>query len=110
MPNTSLLLNEAKDMIEERFNKYLNLYFNNHPLKNIILNDGRLLFMYYRATWNGVGYFQKYASNLKKIYNNGETNIEKLICADLTYRYNTKSSSFKPGVSKLSYMMDYNPS
>jgi hypothetical protein len=110
MPNISSILNEAKDMIGERFNNYLDSNFKNHPLKNIILKDGRLLFMWYRATWNGSGFFQKYATNIKKVYNNGETNIEKLICADLTFRYNTKASSFKPGVSKMAYMMDYNPS
>jgi hypothetical protein len=63
--------------------------------------------MYYRATWNGVGFFQKYAKKLKEKYDSGVKDINKLICADLTYRYNTKKGNFKKGVSKLDYMMDY---
>ena len=64
-------------------------------------------FLFYRATWNGVGFFKNYANNLKSVYNSGERDIDKLICADLTFRYNKKASSFKPGVSKMAYMIDY---
>jgi hypothetical protein len=85
------------------FNKYLA----GHPVGQLVQNDGRLKFMYYRATWNGSGFFQKYASNLKAVYDSGVTDIDKLICADLTFRYNKKSAAFKPGVSKMAYMIDY---
>jgi hypothetical protein len=40
--------------------------------------------MYFRAWWNGPGWFQKFAKNLKKVYDSGTTNVDKLICADLT--------------------------
>jgi len=103
----STLLDDAKEMMEERFNTALNSNFKNHPLREIILSDGRLLFMWYRATWNGSGFFAKYARNIKSVYDSGERNIEKLICADLSYRYITKKTPFKPGVSKMSYMMDF---
>lgn len=93
--------------ITSQYNQFSKSYFGNHPVGKLVENDGRLKFMYYRATWNGVGFFQKYANNLKKVYDGGVTDIEKLICADLTYRYNTKAAQFKPGVSKMSFMMDY---
>jgi hypothetical protein len=93
--------------ITSQYTQFSKSYFGSHPVGKLVENDGRLKFMYYRATWNGVGYFQKYANNLKKVYDSGVTDIEKLICADLTYRYNTKSAQFKPGVSKMSFMIDY---
>jgi hypothetical protein len=93
--------------ITSQYNSFFKSYFGNHPVGKLVESDGRLKFMYYRATWNGVGFFQKYASNLKAKYDSGIKDINKLICADLTYRYNTKAKSFKPGVSKLDYMMDY---
>jgi hypothetical protein len=93
--------------ITSQYKSFFKSYFGNHPVGKLVENDGRLKFMYYRATWNGVGFFQNYANNLKLVYDSGVTDINKLICADLTYRYNTKSSDFKPGVSKMSFMMDY---
>jgi hypothetical protein len=93
--------------ITSQYNSFFKSYFGNHPVGKLVESDGRLKFMYYRATWNGVGYFQKYANNLKTKYDSGIKDINRLICADLTYRYNTKADAFKPGVSKLSYMIDY---
>ena len=95
--------------ITSSYNTNMNNNFGSTELKKVIENDGRLKFMFYRATWNGSGFFKKYANNLKAVYNKGERDVEKLICADLTYRYNNKSSAFKPGVSKMAYMIDYNP-
>lgn len=93
--------------ITSQYKQFFNSYFGNHPVGKLVESDGRLKFMYYRATWNGVGFFQDYANNLKKVYDSGVKDIEQLICADLTFRYNNKSSQFKPGVSKMSFMIDY---
>jgi len=93
--------------ITSQYNSFFKSYFGNHPVGKLVESDGRLKFMYYRATWNGRGFFQKYANNLKDKYDSGIKDINKLICADLTYRYNTKKGNFKKGVSKLDYMMDY---
>jgi hypothetical protein len=65
--------------------------------------------MYYRAWWNGPGWFQKFARNLKKVYDSGVTDLDKLICADLTYRYNAYSANFwKDGISKMKDLIDFN--
>jgi hypothetical protein len=75
-------------IIKELFKITMN-NFNSYPeLKNLLLSDGRTIFMWYRATWNGSGHAQNYANNLKKIWDAGERNIDKLICADLAFRYN----------------------
>jgi hypothetical protein len=93
--------------ITNQYTRFSKSYFGNHPLGKLVESDGRLKFLFYRATWNGVGFFQKYANNLKAVYDKGEKDIDKLICADLTFRYNKKASAFKPGVSKMAYMIDY---
>jgi hypothetical protein len=106
-PGYNTLQTNLQKYISSQFTTFSNRYFGNHPVGKLVESDGRLKFLFYRATWNGVGFFQKYANNLKAVYDKGERDIDKLICADLTFRYNKKSSAFKPGVSKMAYMIDY---
>ena len=107
-PGYNTLQTNLQKYISHQFTSFSQTYFGNHPVGKLVESDGRLKFLFYRATWNGVGFFKKYANNLKLVYDKGERNIDKLICADLTYRYNKKSAAFKPGVSKMAYMIDYN--
>ena len=51
-----ILQNNLTKYITNSYQKNLNNNFGNHPLKGLIESDGRLKFMFYRATWNGVGY------------------------------------------------------
>ena len=105
----TLLADNAQIIIKTGFETNMSNYFGSHPLNKIIRNDGRLLFLYYRAWWNGPGWFQKFARNLKAKYDSGVTNVDKLICADLTYRYNSYSADFwKTGISKMKSLIDYN--
>jgi hypothetical protein len=106
-PGYNTLQTNLQKYITHQFTSFSKRYFGSHPLGKLVESDGRLKFLFYRATWNGVSYFQKYADNLKAVYDKGERDIDKLICADLTFRYNKKSSNFKPGVSKMAYMIDY---
>ena len=106
-PGYNTLQTNLQKYISSQFTSFSQRYFGNHPLGKLVESDGRLKFLFYRATWNGVGFFKNYANNLKSVYNSGERDIDKLICADLTFRYNNKASSFKPGVSKMAYMIDY---
>ena len=108
----TVLADNAQIIIKKGFERNMNstsIGFKGHPLYNIIKNDGRLLFLYYRAWWNGSGFFQNFARNLKKKYNSGITNIDDLICADLTYRYNYSSEEkWKKGISKMKDLIDFN--
>jgi hypothetical protein len=106
-PGYNTLQTNLQKYISHQFTSFSKTYFGNHPVGKLVESDGRLKFLFYRATWNGVGFFKKYANNLKAVYDSGVTDIDKLICADLTFRYNKKSSAFKPGVSKMAYMIDY---
>jgi hypothetical protein len=100
-------LKELKyEIVEESFYTMLNGNFSNYTeLKNLILSDVRTRYMWYRARYNGPLYFESYAINLKKIWDGGERNIDKLICADFTYRYNyNKGKTYEPDVKR---MADY---
>ena len=105
----TILADNAQIIIKNGFESNMKNYFGSHPLNNIIKNDGRLLFMYYRAWWNGPGWFQKFARNLKNKYDSGVTNIDQLICADLTFRYNIYSPNYwRDGIIKMKNLIDFN--
>jgi hypothetical protein len=83
------LLQLKYEIPADSFYQQLDKNFSSYPqLKNLILSDVRTRYMWYRARYNGGKYFEDYATNLKKVWNSGERNLDKLICADLTYRYN----------------------
>ena len=86
--NNKVLVDNLNIIITTAFNDVMENFNNYKELKNLLLSDGRALLMWYRATWNGPGHAQNYANNLKRVWNDGERNIEKLMCADLAYRYN----------------------
>jgi hypothetical protein len=83
------LLELKYEIPADSFYQQLDSNFSSYPqLKNLILSDVRTRYMWYRARYNGPLFFQNYAKNLIKVWNSGERNLDKLICADLTYRYN----------------------
>jgi hypothetical protein len=83
------LLQLKYEIPADSFYQQLDKNFSSYPqLKNLILSDVRTRYMWYRARYNGGKYFEDYAINLIKVWNSGERNLDKLICADLTYRYN----------------------
>lgn len=85
----------------ERIEKNFNTYFKGYPeLLSTIKSDGRFLFLYYRASFNGVGFFKTYASNLKKVWDGGERNVEKLMTAELDYRW-AYANTLKPASMEL---------
>lgn len=46
--------------------------------KSIVDSDNRLLFHFIYATWNGSGWFKKFATDINKAVDNGITNTDKL--------------------------------
>ena len=55
-------------------NKYLS-----NKAQQLVFNDPRLLFHFIYATWNGSGWFQKFATDLSKKVASGETNTNNLV-------------------------------
>jgi hypothetical protein len=78
----------AIKIMEERYEKNMKNYVNDSETKKIIESDpGLLLHMSY-ATWNGSGYFKRFAQNLKKAVKEGKRGKE-LIDIAVKDRYDT---------------------
>jgi hypothetical protein len=63
----------ASKMIFGLYNTYIKLYLKSPALIQIIENDDRLLFNFIYATWNGSGWFKKFATDLIEAFNSGIT-------------------------------------
>lgn len=94
-------------------NKYLDKYFGTHPLKNMILSDSRMKFMWFRSTWNGGGWFSWYATGhskkgingLKWAYDNVTKNVDELIIWDLNNRLSFKNTLITHDVTKMAELL-----
>lgn len=86
--NSEKLKELSRKISSERLDSYFKSYFKgNDNLVKLIKTDGRLLFLYYRASFNGPGYFKVFAKNLITVYNSGVTNVDKLIESELDFRW-----------------------
>lgn len=94
---------------------WLDDYFGSHALKNIILGDSRLKFMWLRATWNGVGWFGWYVKGNSKMgvpygikYAYDTLNIQdadSLIIWDLNNRLKFNSTLITHDVKKIANLI-----
>lgn len=66
---------------ERNANRYLD-----PQTKAIVDNDNRLLFHFIYASWNGEGWFKKFANDMDKAVQNGTTNPDKLVQVALDSR------------------------
>jgi hypothetical protein len=73
---------QLKDLIVKiiypEFN-YLTKKYLSNKAQEFIFTDPRLLFHFIYATWNGSGWFQKFATDFSKKVASGETNLDKLV-------------------------------
>jgi len=96
---------------------YLNTYFKSHPVKSLILSDSRLKFLWFRSTWNGIGWFSWYATGKKKkginglmwAYDNVTKNPDELIIWDLNNRLKFNNGLITHDVKKMSALLGIKP-
>jgi hypothetical protein len=86
--NDKKLEDLSNKMAKTQVNNLFNQNFKNQDtLVTRIKNDGRLLFAWYRARYNGSGYFSTFAKNLIKVFKeNPSITDDDLLIADLNYR------------------------
>jgi hypothetical protein len=92
---------------------YLNSYFKSHPVKSLILSDSRMKFLWFRSTWNGVGWFSWYATGKSKkgikglmwAYDNVTKNPDELIVWDLNNRLKFGNSLITHDVKKMAELL-----
>ena len=98
-------------------NKFLNSNFKTHPVKNLILSDSRLKFLWFRSTWNGSGWFNWYATGKKSLninglmwaYDNVTKNPDELIIWDLNNRLKFGNGLITHDVRKMSELLGIDP-
>lgn len=78
----------ASNMILALYNAYVKLYLKSPELINIIENDDRLLFNFIYATWNGSGWFKKFATDVIDAFNKGVKNPNELYLIVINSRIN----------------------
>lgn len=107
----------AANMILALYSTYIKLYIKSPSLIRIIENDDRLLFHFIYATWNGAGWFKKFATDMFNAYKSGITNPNSLY--DVAIKSRTKeglkkgtqaNSLIKQGGEKIAKLFaDYKP-
>jgi len=100
-PLQSQLVDYVAVMMEERFNRMFNANFKNANVKSIVKSDGRLLFNFIYASWNGDGWFQKFATSIESAYNKGTKDPEDLVRLAVSLRTGDKDSLIKQGGYKI---------
>ena len=86
-----------KPVYESNMKKYLA----DPTIQKIIESDGRLLFNFVYACWNGPGWFRGWAREIKKAYKSGKTTSEELTKYFVAMRVNSTNSLISQGGSKI---------
>jgi hypothetical protein len=81
------LIDLTSEIIYPEFLKLENLYLKPKAIE-LVNNNDKLLFNFIYATWNGSGWFKKFATDFNEAIAKGETNAEKLIQVVLNSRLN----------------------
>lgn len=81
------LIDLTSEIIYPEFLKLENLYLKPKTIE-LVNNNDKLLFNFIYSTWNGAGWFKKFATDLNEAIAKGETNTEKLIQVVLNSRLN----------------------
>lgn len=84
-PLRSQLKSLAADVIYPRYEQYSAKYLN-PKTKEIVDKDGRLIFHFAYATWNGPGWFKEFANDLNTKVASGVTNTDELAKAAIDSR------------------------
>jgi len=69
--------------------------------KRLVEKDNRLLFHFIYASWNGAGWFKKFAEKFNKAVANGETDTNELVKVAISSRVDSGNSLIKQGGEKI---------
>ena len=99
-PLESKLKSIVPQMIKPLFEKNSNLYLTPESREIVNSNPG-LLFNFIYATWNGPGWFKKFASEINKKVENGVRDPKDLSKTMIDVRKNSGNSLVSQGASKI---------
>lgn len=108
------MYNSFVEYATDHCHEWLDKYFKDHPVKAMILSDARMKFMWFRATWNGPGWFSWYvngkkgsaaSTGLKWAYDNVSKNADDLILWDLNNRLKFGNTLITHDVKKIAKLI-----
>jgi hypothetical protein len=92
-------------MIKPVFDSLSNRYLSKEA-QQIVKNNPKLTFNFAYATWNGPGWFQKFAKKVNEAVKDGVTDPEELAKVAIDARLNSGNSIIAQGGKKVSKVMD----
>jgi hypothetical protein len=95
------LLDLAVQVMQPVYESNMKAYIADQNLQKVIESDGRLLFNFIYACWNGPGWFQRWAKEIKKAYKGGKTNTEDLLKLFVSLRATSSNSLIAQGGQKI---------
>jgi len=95
------LLDLAIKVMKPVYDSNMKTYLADTNLQKIIESDGRLLFNFVYACWNGPGWFKRWATEIKKAYKGGKTNSEDLLKLFVSLRATSNNSLIAQGGAKI---------
>jgi hypothetical protein len=90
----------AGKIMEPKFNELFKQYVN-PTAQQIIKEDDRLLFHFIYATWNGQGWFKKFAQAINSAVEQGITNPDELYKVAINSRLNSQNGLIKGSGEKI---------
>lgn len=94
------LKNAASDVMYSQYDKLADLYLSPASRK-IVESDDRLLFNFIYSTWNGSGWFQRFARDFNEAVSKGITNRDELVKVALQSRIGSSNSLVRQGGNKI---------
>jgi hypothetical protein len=94
------LKNLVLDIMEPLFNSFFNRYLSDEA-KKIVKSDYKLYFNFVYATWNGQGWFRKFAKLINKEVKNGNFDTENLFKKLINARRNSDNSLIAQQADKI---------
>jgi len=92
-------------IMEPLFNQYMEKYLTPES-REIVKNNPKLFFNFVYATYNGPGWFDKFAKIINNEVANGNTNPDSLADIDIMNRKNSGNSLIAQGARKLDKLGD----
>jgi hypothetical protein len=92
-------------IMEPLFNQYMEKYLTPES-REIVKNNPKLFFNFVYATYNGPGWFDKFAKIINNEVANGNTNPDSLVDIDIMNRKNSGNSLIAQGARKLDKLGD----
>jgi hypothetical protein len=95
----------AGKVMYQEYNNLYNRYLSKES-QNIVDSDNRLVFNFAYASWNGSGWFQRFAKVMNNAVANGERNRDKLVDLLVAQRTQSSNSLIAQGGRKIAQFID----